>query len=400
MRNSFLKIVIACNLLVTDIQAQLSRSAVDALWGSRIVPITSQRQQTWLSFYSTVDNPATGTGSVVLSNAPTINTLTVNNIRSTSGITLTALSASANPLSLKLNSDGVYWLGFKGFEGGDMTVYGSLAAPNSTAMNICAFGRGALLSNVSSPDNSAFGSVVLPNLINGSGRNNAFGKSALNNLVAGSKNVAIGNEALFNYLLSDNTAIGDLALHNATIGSGCIAVGSSALLNNVSATNLVGIGYFAGGSITTGSNNIVIGGNSLTGITTGSNNIVIGANISGITSTVTNNIIFSTNNVIRYRFDGAGHNFTGTVTAGSLISTDGNTLVRSGSVSQVGAATTVFTVTIGATQANTTYKVNVTPTNLLAAAVFYVTNKTTTTFEVTYISGLTGTVNFDWILAP
>lgn len=71
---------------------------------------------------------------------------------------------------------------------------------------------------------------------------------------------------------------------------------------------------------------------------------------------------------------------------------------RSGSFSQVGAATTVFTVTFGGTQPNATYKVNVTPTAVLSAALFYVTNKTTTTFDVTYLAGLTGTVTFDYVL--
>lgn len=71
-----------------------------------------------------------------------------------------------------------------------------------------------------------------------------------------------------------------------------------------------------------------------------------------------------------------------------------------GSFSGVGTATTTFTVTIGATQANTTYKVNVTPTAVLSAAVFYVNNKTTTTFDVVYLAGLTGTVTFDWALFP
>lgn len=71
---------------------------------------------------------------------------------------------------------------------------------------------------------------------------------------------------------------------------------------------------------------------------------------------------------------------------------------KTGSFSQVGTATTVFTVTFGGTQANSTYKVCVTPTVLLSAAVFYVTNKTTTTFDVTYLAGLTGTVTFDWVL--
>lgn len=68
------------------------------------------------------------------------------------------------------------------------------------------------------------------------------------------------------------------------------------------------------------------------------------------------------------------------------------------SFSGVGTATTTFTVTIGTTQANNTYKVNATPTNLLATAVFYVNNKTTTTFDVVYLAGLTGTVTFDWAL--
>lgn len=71
-----------------------------------------------------------------------------------------------------------------------------------------------------------------------------------------------------------------------------------------------------------------------------------------------------------------------------------------GSFSQVGAATTVFTVTIGKTEADATYKVNVTPTAALSAALFYVTNKTATTFDVTYLAGLTGTVTFDWTVTP
>lgn len=73
--------------------------------------------------------------------------------------------------------------------------------------------------------------------------------------------------------------------------------------------------------------------------------------------------------------------------------------VISGSFSGVGTATTVFTVTFGGTQPNATYKVNVTPTAALSAALFYVTNKTTTTFDVTYLAGLTGTVLFDWTVA-
>lgn len=68
----------------------------------------------------------------------------------------------------------------------------------------------------------------------------------------------------------------------------------------------------------------------------------------------------------------------------------------SGSFSATGSATTTFTVTIGATQPNNTYKVQVTPTSSVAAQLFYVTNKTTTTFQVVYPGSLTGGVSFDW----
>lgn len=75
-------------------------------------------------------------------------------------------------------------------------------------------------------------------------------------------------------------------------------------------------------------------------------------------------------------------------------------LGTAGSFSGAGTATTVFKVTIGSAQPNNTYKINVTPTNILSAAVFYVTKKTTTTFDVVYLAELTGTVEFDWQLKP
>lgn len=72
-----------------------------------------------------------------------------------------------------------------------------------------------------------------------------------------------------------------------------------------------------------------------------------------------------------------------------------------GSFSQAAAVpTTTFTVSIGTTMSSGTYKVNATPSNLISAALFYVNNKTTTTFDVVYLSGLTGTVAFDWSVFP
>jgi hypothetical protein len=71
----------------------------------------------------------------------------------------------------------------------------------------------------------------------------------------------------------------------------------------------------------------------------------------------------------------------------------------SGSYSTTASATSTFTVTIGQTLTSTSYRVSVTPTVALGAAPFYVTNKTTTTFDVTYLTALTGTESFDWIIS-
>jgi hypothetical protein len=71
---------------------------------------------------------------------------------------------------------------------------------------------------------------------------------------------------------------------------------------------------------------------------------------------------------------------------------------KSGSFSATGTATTTFTVTIGATQPSTSYKVAVTPTSLLAVG-GYATNKTTTTFDWV-VPAATGTVSLDYTVFP
>jgi len=71
----------------------------------------------------------------------------------------------------------------------------------------------------------------------------------------------------------------------------------------------------------------------------------------------------------------------------------------SGAYSDAASSTSTFTVTIGTTLENSLYKIQVTPTSSLGAAPYYVTNKTSTTFDVTYLSPLTGTLTFDWYLS-
>lgn len=89
----------------------------------------------------------------------------------------------------------------------------------------------------------------------------------------------------------------------------------------------------------------------------------------------------------------------------TLVTVAGNVIKRiakasmfpSGSFSQAVTAVTVVTVTIP-TQTSATYRVLLTPTSLLGSAPYFVSAKTTTSFSVTYVSAITGTVTFDWLV--
>ncbi|RAV46052.1 hypothetical protein DIU36_30720, partial [Mucilaginibacter rubeus] len=113
-------------------------------------------------------------------------------------------------------------------------------------------------------------------------------------------------------------------------------------------------------------------------------------------------------NSFGYQFNDNSSSNYGTLNVGALSSNvfwymppyGGSVALRedfpSGSYSTSATSQTTFTVSIGSTQANTTYKINVTPTSL--SAPYYVTNKTTNTFDVVFTSAITGAVSFDWSL--
>lgn len=67
-----------------------------------------------------------------------------------------------------------------------------------------------------------------------------------------------------------------------------------------------------------------------------------------------------------------------------------------GNSTTTGAATTTVTVTIGTTMTGTNYFVAITPRDLLTAVNYYISAKTTTTFDVTFVTALTGSINFDY----
>lgn len=108
------------------------------------------------------------------------------------------------------------------------------------------------------------------------------------------------------------------------------------------------------------------------------------AQMAAVSSPATGLIGYNTDAKATYSYNGSGYKSEGVVSG----------TYSSGAV----VAQATFTVTFGGTQPNNTYKVDVAPTGVLSAALFYVTNKTTTTFDVTYLSGLTGTVTFDYAI--
>jgi len=166
--------------------------------------------------------------------------------------------------------------------------------------------------STASPYNALLGYQVGNSLTTGA-ENTAVGWRALYQNASGNNNVAIGEAALNFNTVSNNTAVGYQAGYSNTTGANITAVGYQALLNNTTGgsntavgyqaayTNTTGgpvtaigyragrvynvadswgsvfIGNDAGVSITTGIDNIAIGGASLATLTTNSFCTVVGA---------------------------------------------------------------------------------------------------------------------------
>lgn len=176
-------------------------------------------------------------------------------------------------------------------------------------------------------------------------------------------------------------------------------VGNSGSFNKrVVINNTLNVGYgnntsLAGslnttGDIQTSGTNIFAGSNGSSSGVLGLEGAISGTWFFSVPSTVTNYNTFvpsaqgDANSV--WSNDGAGHM--------------SNTIMTSGSFSDTGSSTTTFTVNIGQTMPSTTYKVTMTPTDANSASLYFVTNKTATTFDVEYLSPITGSVGFDYFI--
>lgn len=118
--------------------------------------------------------------------------------------------------------------------------------------------------------------------------NTSVGRFALESLTSGTSNTAVGNNALPSITSgAGDTAVGSAALFTNTKGNNDTAIGNNALasFNNSSGGSdyNTAIGASACQSDTTGNNNTCLGAGG--NLTTGSHNILIGSNLAGTTAT-------------------------------------------------------------------------------------------------------------------
>jgi len=168
-------------------------------------------------------------------------------------------------LSLKTDTTGSY-----------NTAIGSGTLRWNNADGNTATGTFALLNNTNGFLNTANGALALFSNTIGIG-NTAVGYYALFSNIRGGGNTAFGSGALEGNTGNSNTAIGVRALERNTTGDVNTAIGAYALQRNEGGdSNNVALGYFAGGNVVNGINDIFIGN---IGLDTDQNTIRIGTQV-------------------------------------------------------------------------------------------------------------------------
>ena len=258
---------------------------------------TVQGDDALISLTTGTDNTAIGQGALnanttgdfntaIGSNALSANTIGTSNTASgvnalgsnTTGNYNTATGLSAlisNTTGTQNTASGTEAL-FNNTTGDNNTANGLQALwSNTTGGNNTATGSGALFSNIDGLDNTAIGFQALYSNTSGGG-NNAFGESALFSNISGIRNLAVGSGALLFLTSGDsNVAVGNVALLNSVTVNFNTAVGRRALFRSQGDQN-VGLGFWAGGNLSDGRNNIYVGNVGPVPIGSESNTIRIG----------------------------------------------------------------------------------------------------------------------------
>ena len=173
----------------------------------------------------------------------------------------------------------------------------------TTGSSNVAVGNRALAAATSSAGSVAVGAGALFSISNAAGdttgiNNTALGNSALNLSTSGFDNTAVGYQSMGLAVTtgSRNTALGSGSLYTLTSGIRNTAIGFGAINGLNSGSNNVAVGYATGG-LTTGSGNILIGGNGISIPLTGGNNqlnignFLYGTGLDGTGTTLSNGSI-------------------------------------------------------------------------------------------------------------
>lgn len=268
----------------------------------------------------------TGTGNVAMSASPMF-TGTVGAAAITAMGLITSADFNATTPAIGYEISGINALSF---------------APDFTNGASVAIGGGALASQtagaISIQGNIGIGNNAGQNLNSLANGNVALGLNALQNATSGASNLAIGASTLSQGNPGGSVAIGDSAISAGGSASDEVAIGSVAL-KNVSGVGNVGIGYFDGVSLTTGTENVEIGyAVGFSTLSTGSNNIIIGAGtgVDSVSSSTSNEInigqlLFYNNTSISAptvsscgtspSIDAKANDRSGTVTVGTVTAT-------------------------------------------------------------------------------
>lgn len=352
-----------------------------------------------MTFTSPTANSYLGEGLVAGLTGPLL-------VTSTSGASIQFLPNGENTLAaatFTVNGPGTYTTGTVGISG-NLTVGGLTASVGGSL-----FATDGAGSVIIGPSATITGSP---------GNSTAVGVNAN---ASGNEATAVGRNALANNLATvaygeGASATGSIAV---AIGPGCVSAFTDSIALGVLATTTANNQIMIGGLIASVYPNVVIPNNLAVGgltSTTGSGNIAITGtfigngflltNLPPSASGTANALVGTGTNSGTLIITGSNATVGGALTSGTTTQSvltqlgAGLGLVATGSVSTTGTATTSFVVSTGITEPNTTYQVFVTPTSAIAAAVYYISAKSTTSFTVTYLAGLTGAVAFDWITIP
>lgn len=188
------------------------------------------------------------------------------------------------------------------------TSFGSAAGRGlTTGIGNSFFGSNAGLYITTGSNNTVVGNGAM--LYGGiGGANTAIGDGALQTCSTGYENTAVGRSAgagIYNGVY--NTCVGGYSLSSAVRGIHNVAVGYYSLYSLTIAQSNIAVGSYSGAGITTGNNNTLIGGgagyanNNANKLTTGTNNIIIGLDSLSSSGTVSNEVTLGNSSNTSYR---------------------------------------------------------------------------------------------------